>query len=196
MHTPLAIAVLALLRERSMHPYEMAQLLRVRHLDELIKVRAGSLYHTVGRLERDGLIEPVGTQREGNRPERTTYRVTPAGDAAVEGWVAERLAQPVNEFPIFPYALTEAHNLTADQAVDALAQRVAALEADIARVEELLCQPTTSAAPARRELPHVSKQVYRLGAEHRVAMWRAELAWTRDLIERIERKDFPWEPWT
>jgi len=45
--TPLAISVLALLEERSMHAYEMYQLLITRHNDRLLKVRPGSLYHTV-----------------------------------------------------------------------------------------------------------------------------------------------------
>ncbi len=183
MHTPLAIAVLALLRERPMHPYEMAQLLRERRLDELIKVRAGSLYHTVDRLERDLLIEQVGTQREGNRPERTTYRVTGPGDAVVRGWVRDRLAHPQREFPTYPYALTEAHNLTADEAVAALEERCRALANDLASLE---AAPTVADKPV----------VYLIGREHVVAMRRAELAWTRDLIERIGRRDFPWDPWS
>ncbi len=183
MLTPLAIAVLALLRERPMHPYEMHQLLRSRHLDEVIKLTAGSLYHTVGRLERDGLVEPVGTQREGNRPERTTYRVTAAGAAAVGSWVYDRLAHPAREYPVYPYALTEAHNLTAADAVAALRMRQQELSADLQRLEAL---------PAPPDKP----QIYRIGVERLVAMLRAELEWTGDLIGRIERKDFPWDPWT
>ena len=42
-------------------------------------VRAGSLYHTVERLHRLALIEPVETGREGRRPERTVYAITDAG---------------------------------------------------------------------------------------------------------------------
>ena len=48
--TPLALAVLRLLHERPMHPYEMHQLVRDRGTDFAIKVRAGSLYHAVERL--------------------------------------------------------------------------------------------------------------------------------------------------
>jgi DNA-binding PadR family transcriptional regulator len=182
METSLAMAVLALLRERPMHPYEMHQLLRERHLDELIKLTAGSLYHTVERLERDGLVEAIGTGREGNRPERTTYRVTGSGVETVHGWVRDRLARPQREYPVYPYALTEAHNLTADEAVIALEERCTALTEEVDRAEGLL----SKRSPAT---------VYRIGAERAVAMLRAELEWTRELIERIERKDFPWDPW-
>ena len=40
---PLALAVLALLFERPMHPYEMAATLRQRHKEDSIKLRYGSL---------------------------------------------------------------------------------------------------------------------------------------------------------
>ena len=45
--TPLGITVLGLLSERSMHPYEMYQLASVRRGDQLVKIKPGSLYHTV-----------------------------------------------------------------------------------------------------------------------------------------------------
>ena len=55
--TPLALAVLELLLERPMHPYEMHQTIRDRYTDQVVKVRAGSLYHMVERLHRTELIE-------------------------------------------------------------------------------------------------------------------------------------------
>ena len=75
--SPMAIAALGLLAERPMHPYEMYQLLLEREEDRVLKVRPGTLYHAVDRLARDGLVRPLHTEREGNRPERTTYAVTP-----------------------------------------------------------------------------------------------------------------------
>jgi DNA-binding PadR family transcriptional regulator len=95
--TPLAVAALALLAERPMHPYEMYQTLITRSEDRLVKVRPGSLYHTVDRLTRQGFVEAVGTDRGGNRPERTTYNITESGQLALSERVAEMLATPVNE---------------------------------------------------------------------------------------------------
>lgn len=70
--TPLGVMVLALLREDPMHPYEMIRLMRQRHDDRIIALTNGTVYHTVARLERLGLVSEVGVDREGNRPERTT----------------------------------------------------------------------------------------------------------------------------
>ncbi len=47
LQSPLALAVLALLFERPMHPYEMAATMRERHKEESIKLRYGSLYSVV-----------------------------------------------------------------------------------------------------------------------------------------------------
>jgi len=45
----------------------------------------GQVYTTLSRLERDGLVEPVGVaDAEG----RVTYRITDAGRAEVAGWFA------------------------------------------------------------------------------------------------------------
>src|SRR5437764_13579112 len=77
----LALAVLALLAESPMHPYEMDLLMRSRGLTEGIKLRRSSLYTVIESLQRSGLIEPVETQREGRRPERTVYAITDAGQA-------------------------------------------------------------------------------------------------------------------
>src|SRR5690348_15009877 len=109
--TPLGISVLALLNERPMHPYEMYQLLIERHEDRIVKVRPGSLYHTVERLVDHECVEATGTGRAGNRPERTTYAITDVGREALTKRVADLIRTPVNEYPAFPVALGEAHNI-------------------------------------------------------------------------------------
>jgi DNA-binding PadR family transcriptional regulator len=129
--TPLGLAALASLAERPMHPYEMYQLLISRSEDRLIKVRPGTLYHAIGRLEQAGLVEAVGTDRDGNRPERTTYCIRPAGRAALEHRVKDLLAEPVNEYPSFPLAVAEAHNLPADVVVELLTRRLASLQEEL-----------------------------------------------------------------
>ena len=51
-----ALAVLALLFERPMHPYEMAATLKQRHKGESIKIRYGSLYTVIELLVKRGFI--------------------------------------------------------------------------------------------------------------------------------------------
>jgi DNA-binding PadR family transcriptional regulator len=105
-HSLLALAVLALLFERPMHPYEMAATMRERHKEESIKLSYGSLYTVVDSLQRDGLIEPQQTSRDGRRPERTVYTLTDAGQAELIAWMNDILRYPVKEYPQFMAALS------------------------------------------------------------------------------------------
>jgi DNA-binding PadR family transcriptional regulator len=177
--TPLGVSVLALLAERPVHPYEMYRLLLDRHEDRVVKVRPGSLYHTVARLAEERLVEACGTERAGARPERTTYRITPGGRAALRERVRAMLATPVNEYPQFPLALGEAHNLPRDEVVGLLTARTRDLGATIEEIAGLL---TTSSAP----------EVYRLDTHYLRAMYTAELHWLRHLLARLENGDLAW----
>ncbi|MGW5323905.1 PadR family transcriptional regulator [Rhodococcus pyridinivorans] len=80
------------------------QFLLRRREDNLIKLRPSSLYHTVSRLAESGLIRQEGTERAGNRPERTTYSITEAGAATVRARLAEIIRRPVGGIRSFPSA--------------------------------------------------------------------------------------------
>jgi DNA-binding PadR family transcriptional regulator len=179
--TSLATSILAMVCERPMHPYEMYRLMMDRFEDRVVKVRPGSLYHTVARLAADGLVEAIGTDREGGRPERTTYRVTDAGRAAMQEWIRGVLAKPVNEFPRFPVALGEAHNLSRAEAIELLTARIRHIEAELAEVEPALAHGATKTAEA-----------HLLDGYYLVEMLRAELSWLRRLVARLETKELGW----
>src|SRR6266536_2219467 len=103
---PLALAVLALLSEKPMHPYEMSTTLRNRSKEESIKLNYGSLYSVVETLHRHELIDVQETIREGRRPERTIYSITEAGRVELVDWLSELLSIPVKEFTQFEAALS------------------------------------------------------------------------------------------
>lgn len=101
----LALAVLSLLTERPMHPYEIAAVMRHRDLSSVIKLNQSSLYSTIEALQREELIVPVETQREGRYPERTVYTTTGAGRAELNGWLRSLIGQPAVEYTQFAAAL-------------------------------------------------------------------------------------------
>ncbi len=103
---PLALAVLACLTERPMHPYEMAATMRTRGQDASIRLNYGSLYGVVETLLKRGLIEEQEVVREGRRPERTVYRITDDGRTEVDEWMAELLGTSAKEFPQFEAGLS------------------------------------------------------------------------------------------
>lgn len=179
---PLSIAVLALLNERPMHPYEMYQLLLDRHEDRLVKVRPGSLYHVVERLEGRGLVEATGTERAGNRPERTTYAITKVGRTTLVGWVDEMITEPINEYPIFPVALSESHNLPQDQALAALGARIDRIDKLVAELDDVIAYARESDVP----------EGHWFAADYVRAMHIAERDWLRTTVARIEQGELAW----
>jgi DNA-binding PadR family transcriptional regulator len=80
--------IMALLASRPAHGYELKQALESRFGASLAPLNAGQIYTTLGRLERDGLVEGADVTQD-RRPNKTVYRLTDAGRAAVEAWVAE-----------------------------------------------------------------------------------------------------------
>ena len=89
-----SLSVLGLLRERPMHPYELQRHLHERHTDEMLDLKRGSLYHAIEQLQRADFIEPVETSRAGRWPERTVYRITPAGAEELVSWVRDVTSLP------------------------------------------------------------------------------------------------------
>src|SRR6266851_3504262 len=124
-----SLAVLSLLRERDMHPYEMQRQMHIRHTDELLALKRGSLYHAINQLQRDGLIEPVETSRAGRWPERTVYRVTPDGRDELVTWLRDLLATHVREPSQFMAAMAHVSHLTPSDAQQQLQLRAVNLEA-------------------------------------------------------------------
>jgi DNA-binding PadR family transcriptional regulator len=191
---PLALAVLALVFERPMHPYEMAATLKHRHKHESIKLRYGSLYTVIDLLVARGLITSKETSRGGKRPERTVYLLTQAGHDLLQDWMRELLGQPVKEFPQFETALsllgvlppTEAVKLLVDRAL-LLASTIAALEGHLA---EMKSKTLSELAEPNQQIPEPLlrqkfPELFVVEGEYRLALIKAELAFVNDLVRRI-----------
>ena len=75
----LELAILGLLKERSMHGYQLSKRL-TDSLGGLWRVSYGSLYPTLKRLERQGAVEQVFDSQEVGR-RKNVYRITERGEA-------------------------------------------------------------------------------------------------------------------
>lgn len=180
--TPMALAAMELLHEGPRHPYEIHQTMQEREVWRLVKLTTGSLYHAIDRLERDGLIEAVETSREGRRPERTTYRLTDAGRDAFAERLRAMIAEPAAEYPQFAVGVAFLHTLDRADAVTQLRRRAMALEATNAAERVYIARLT------ELDLHELHWADVRL----RLCQREAELAWTLDLIARLESRALTW----
>src|SRR5260370_15569080 len=116
--SPIALAALAMLYEAPMHPYRMQQLIKERGKDEVINVgQRASLYQTIGRLEREGLISAQKVTRDENRPERTVYELTDAVRAITLDGMREIWSTPAPQLPAFPAPISVLPVLTPTDAL-------------------------------------------------------------------------------
>ena len=175
------IAVLALLREAPMHPYQMQRLLRDRHKDEILVLKRGSLYHAIARLLRSGFIAIEATSREGRRPERTTYRITAPGRDKLLSVLRTIVATPRRESSEFMAAMSFLLHLPPDEAVQHLHQRSLHLQNQIDRLSAGL-----AAASA-----HVLR-INLVESEYLLAMLCAEHAWVNALEHDIRNGQLDW----
>jgi DNA-binding PadR family transcriptional regulator len=171
----LALALLAVLAPGlPMHPYQMVNVLRRTGKERDMRIKWGSLYTVVQNLERHGLIEAAGRDRDGRRPERTVYAITDAGRAELTDWVRELVASPEPEHHRFEAALSVLGVLPPDEATELLRSRLAALEAGV-----------TAERATLREAAEKVPRVFLVEGEYALAMREAEAAWLRSLLAEL-----------
>lgn len=184
----LALAVLATVVQRPMHPYEMASVLRARGKEDDMEIKWGSFYTVVRNLAKHGFLEVVDSTREGARPERTVYRITEAGHAELVDWTRELVSTPQPEHPKFKAGLSVLAAVSPDEAVTLLRRRLDALERATAALRESL-------AHHAQEVP----RLFLIEDEYELAMREAERTWVRSVLDDLRSGTFPgmdaWRHW-
>jgi len=180
---PLALAVLAYLSQRPMHPYELSRTLRENGDARSIKFNHGSLYMVVQQLARAGFITEVETSREGQRPERTVYGLTEAGRREQRDWLRELVGQPQHEYPQFVAALSLIGALPPSEVLPLMRRRL----------DLLAGQQDEARALIEGSLRQGVPELFLIEEEYRLALIAAEVSFVRSLIERITAPD-GWGP--
>ena len=84
--------LLALLANGPAHGYELKSAMEQRFGAVLPPLNAGQIYTTLGRLERDGLVDDDAVAQNG-RPNKRVYRLTEKGKSELAEWVADSTPQ-------------------------------------------------------------------------------------------------------
>jgi DNA-binding PadR family transcriptional regulator len=174
---PLALAILVLLYERPMHPYEMATTLRERHKESSIRLNYGSLYAVIEQLLREEFIAVREILKEGKHPAKTVYELRSLGEAELIDWMRELVSSPVKEYPMFEAAISLLPVLPPEEVIELLEIRIGLLEKTIEGIdeEELKCRAM--------KLP----RLFSLESEYYKAMTLAEYEFSKDLLTDLKR---------
>jgi len=184
--SPVALAVLTLLLEKAMHPYEMQRLIKERGKDQVINVQQrASLYQTIAQLQRAGLIAFHKTAHQEGLPDKTIYKITQQGHETAVAWLREMLAAPAQTFPEFPAALSFLPLLRPEDALQQLQSRAAALSKRVAEIDAEMA-----------ELKPKLDRLFLLESEYLRTTTQAELTWVQAVITDLKRGKLTWtEDW-
>lgn len=178
----LGLVVLWLLVEEPMHVYRMQKLIEAQGKQRVVNVRSpASLYQTIKRLERLGLVEVEATIRGDSQPDRTVYRITDSGREVAHQWLLAMLGETGGDYPEFIAALSMLAVLVPDQALQVLEKRADQLAAELADVESQLA--------GNPGLP----RLFLLEEEYRRAVLQAESAWLRAVCADISSGRLSWD---
>jgi len=178
----LALAVLAYLSQRPMHPYELSRTLRDNGDARSIKFTHGSLYMVVGQLAKAGFVTEQETSREGQRPERTVYALTEAGRQELREWLRDLVEEPRHEYPHFVAALSLIAALPPSEVLTLLRRRLDRLADQRAEIRTVI-----DAALAADLHP-----LFLVEEEYRLALLDAESAFVQRFVEQITRPETGW----
>jgi DNA-binding PadR family transcriptional regulator len=172
------------------HGYEVRRELISWRAQEWASVQPGSIYNALKSLTRDGYLEIVGTNQVGGRPERTTYRLTTAGDEEFRTLLREEwwtVRPPVD--PMMA-AVSFLGFVTRDEAIAALEHRIAQIHGMVRHLEfGIEAQDGTDSPYHVREMMRLMN-----------ARILAEVAWAKDFLERLRSGEYstasdpPWRP--
>lgn len=179
----LEVIILSLLSERTAHAYDLLKTLRIRQGKWRLQTNVGAVYRAVERLAAQGLIVAAGSDREGNRPERTNYRITEAGKDALVERVGELLSVEQPPFDTFRLGLTFVDDLEKETATELLERRLHWLGSRRDEVQEVLTFLTGQQLPRR----------FFVVAELDLAQVDLEISWLETLVNDIKTNRLSWD---
>lgn len=182
MSTTRLIVLGAVKQFQPVHGYFLRRELMTWHVDEWARIQPGSIYNALRALEVDGYIQESGTEAEGRRPARTTYRITPAGDVELQRMLRDNLwnveafdTQSIMTIASFMFVLSR------PEVIAGLEHRLIKIDAIITangfNVQDTLQSETT---------PRYVREIFDLST----ARLTAEKQWTNALLTRLRGGEY------
>jgi DNA-binding PadR family transcriptional regulator len=172
------LVILGFLRGQPLYGYEIKQM--IEHvMGDYTNIAFGSIYFALKKLAEEGFVEKVGTEQEGGRPSRTVYQITDAGREEFVRLLRKVWDDVEQQYFIFDIGLNFMSALPNEDVKGYLQKRVEQLEhvlqyLDAHQAEELADE-------------HVPNRLASTVFDHHRVHLKAELDWTRDLLQNVEQ---------
>ncbi len=177
------LLVLGILFEHNVHGYEIFEKAKIWGADRWGDVKRGSIYHCLKQLVKEELAICLGTERDGNRPERMSYAITQQGREVFIDLLKQCLATPGDPTTLY-FALAFAANLPDQVASTCLLERRKALS-DTVKVQR------SNVLRWRVHEPTLSWMNDAL--THGIVRMEAEIRWIDQALGRVD--EYPIRDW-
>ena len=162
------------------HGHQVIREAAVDSLERWAHVSQGALYSALRRCEADDLVQAVRTEQVGRFPERTVYRLTAHGRAALED--SREAAWARTGLPADPFDLALSISDGADPAV-----LRAVVERRLADYSAALAQLRVEHEALRDHLEGTARAVF----DHVLLRHETEIAWHRQLLDVVDDLGVP-----
>ncbi|MCD4672132.1 MAG: PadR family transcriptional regulator [Anaerolineaceae bacterium] len=175
------LVILGLLRERPLYGYEIKQIIE-EHMGDWTSIAFGSIYFALSKLDEEKFIEKVSTEKTGSRPSRSIYQITEVGQAEFLRLLRQVWSQVERHYFAFDVGFFFGDALPLEETKSYLQRRVAQLESTVQHITAHRAEQLADEA-----VPRLAAAIF----DHSLTHFQAELAWTQDLLGKVERGEYP-----
>ncbi len=175
------LVILGLLRERPLYGYEIKQVIEER-MGDWASIAFGSIYFALDRLAEDSFVEKVSVEQVGKRPSRSVYQITQAGRERFMHLLRETWQQNDRQYYPIDICLFFIESLPIEEVKRHLRSRRTMLEQALVHIENHRAEEL-----AMPYVPRVAAAIF----DHTLFHTRAELAWVTDLLDKMEKGEYP-----
>nr|WP_236587785.1 PadR family transcriptional regulator [Tumebacillus amylolyticus] len=98
--------ILGLLCSEDLHPYEVAQILKERSMERVVKLNIGTIYYNFEMLLKRGDIAVKEVVHDSRRPDKTVYRITEQGRERFQELLKKQFENETTQYhPLYPALL-------------------------------------------------------------------------------------------
>ena len=175
------LVILGLLRERPLYGYEIKQIIE-EHMSDWTSIAFGSIYFALDKLAEEKFVEKVQVEQDNKRPARSVYQITDTGRAEFIRLLRENWQRDERQYFSLDICVFFLECLPLDEVKTYLRKRQFDLQQSLAylerhRVEQMLLP----------DVPGLAKAIF----EHTLVHCQAELNWVSDLLQKLERGEYP-----
>lgn len=160
------------------HGYALKQLLS-KHAADFANIKMSNIYYHFEKMAKQGLLR-VSFEKEGKRPDRQVYSITPAGEKAFSRLLLEALKVPFDFESIIDGPLFFSEYSSRDLII-------VSLEARISQLEVVLDHIDTHRKEIFTHIPKSFKKYTTALFDHHKAHYLAEMEWARKAIVTFKK---------